>query len=28
VFLLPPGTGRGIFIARNFLRFMNSLPGR
>ena len=28
VFLVRPGTGRETFIARNFLRFMNSLPGR
>src|SRR5262249_61395026 len=28
VFLVRPGSGREIFIARNFLRFMNSLPGR
>jgi hypothetical protein len=28
VFLVRPGAGRETFIARNFLRFMNSLPGR
>lgn len=28
VFLVQPGAGRETFIARNFLRFMNSLPGR
>lgn len=28
VFLVRPGAGQEIFIARNFLRFMNSLPGR
>ena len=28
VFLVRPGAGPETFIARNFLRFMNFLPGR
>jgi hypothetical protein len=28
VFLVRPGAGQKTFIARNFVKFMNSLPGR